>query len=123
MFFGRKSERDKQDISYRFLPNRSVGSKGLANELPPVRFIPRCSPPTEQEGQERLWKLLGSVPLVKYGPRPKDRRLRKLLQDAGGSGEGRDDGGNVEAKEKRGGSKATSAKGSYISFWKPEVSN
>lgn len=69
------------------------------------------------------------MPLVKYGPKPKDRRLRKLLEGAGGgSGEDSDrdggDGGgnNMEAMETRGGSSATSAKGSYISFWKPEVS-
>lgn len=70
--------------------------------------------------------MLGSVPLVKYGPRTKPRHLRKLLTGKGGViDERKENDGQVEGTDKSktsGGSKATSGRGSFISFWKPEVS-
>ncbi|CAM9379013.1 unnamed protein product, partial [Laminaria digitata] len=42
------------------------------------------SPQADQPGQDGLWTLLGSVPLVKHGPSPKLRPLRKLLASGGG---------------------------------------
>lgn len=80
--------------------------------------------------------LRGSVPLVKYGPRPKLRPLRKLLGDlsSGSGSSGSTDGSNPgEIEEDRGSWSSSKAKspssarrdkdrGNYISFWKPEVS-
>lgn len=85
-----------------------------------------------------LWSLLGSVPVVKYGPKPKTRAMRKLLGDFGfggaaatGSGSrseaekytaGKMDGGESPySSSSSSSSRATSRKGNYISFWKPEV--
>lgn len=91
--------------------------------------------------------MLGSVPLVKYGPPPKTRAMRSLLGDIGigvgadgGSAGGAEAGGAASgaaiaaadkgrpAGESGGGggphstsSGAKSRKGNYISFWKPEV--
>lgn len=78
------------------------------------------SPKSSQDGQDGLWTMLGSVPLVKYGPKPKDRGLRKLLER--GSGEDDKRQSRKEAARGEGGSRASSKRGSYISFWKPEVS-
>lgn len=73
-----------------------------------------------------LWKMIGSVPLVKYGPRRKTRHLRKLLTHKGGvMDEGGKKEGQVEGTDRSktsGVSKATSDMESSISFWKPEVS-
>lgn len=102
-----------------------------------------------QEGQGALWNLLGSVPVVKYGPKPKTRAMRKLLGDFGfgdgsagtgtgtgtgsGTGSGTESGAEKDTAGRSGGgggasssssssaSRATSRKGNYISFWKPEV--
>eukprot|EP00752_Nemacystus_decipiens_P016247 g14527.t1 len=88
------------------------------------------------DGQQGLWQLLGSVPLVKYGPPPKTRPTRRLLSDigiGGGGGGGKVSGGarvgasntGRAADGGGGGGGGSSAKsrrvGKYISFWKPEV--
>ncbi len=71
------------------------------------------------------------MPLVKYGPPPKKRGMRRLLGDfgmtggagagAGAAGEAGASGGGGEGGGASSASRATSRKGSYISFWKPEV--
>ena len=85
-----------------------------------------CRPPQAgQPGQEGLWTLVGSIPLVKHGPSPKVRHLRKLLSRGGGgdgAGEGHDGGGSADVAGKGTSSAATSRKrDGFISFWKPEV--
>lgn len=60
--------------------------------------------------------LLGSVPLVKYGPRPKVRRLRNLLSGNSSAAWGGDYSENSDGVQSEG------SGGDFISYWKPEVS-
>ncbi|CAM9219967.1 unnamed protein product, partial [Scytosiphon promiscuus] len=102
---------------------------------------PQAGEESQQQEDTGLWHLLGSVPLVKYGPKPKIRTTRKLLSDfgigGGGGGGGSSSGASADSKgagkidggggggggysSSSSGSRATSRKGGYISFWKPEV--
>lgn len=109
------------------------------------------SPRAGRDGQQDLWNLLGSVPLVKYGPPSKTRATRRLLGDIGIRIGGTGGGGGVSGGAGAGGAKsagkaatggaagesggvgrpssssssssssAKSRKGKYVSFWKPEV--
>lgn len=94
--------------------------------------------PSTHDGEEALWTLLGSVPLVKFGPKPNPRPLRMLLTAPPGVNDGdhkvgedqeRGSGGDSDslASSKSGAAVKTSSAsarrtGHYISFWKPEVS-
>ncbi|CAM9940132.1 unnamed protein product, partial [Sphacelaria rigidula] len=81
------------------------------------------------KAEEELWTLVGSVPLVKFGPRPKVRPLRKLLGDLTGGGQinaGREEqdsnsAGVADVETRRSSASRLRTKGDYISFWKPEV--
>lgn len=71
--------------------------------------------------------ILGSVPLVKYGPKPKVRPLRNLLTGKSSANltaatEERSRSSSATPKgPHRGPSKSRSEGDRYISFWKPEV--
>lgn len=74
--------------------------------------------------------LLGSVPLVKYGPRPKVRPLRNLLtgnSSAAWGGDYAEKSAGVQSEGRDGAAPKSSATvrntgGDFMSFWKPEVS-
>lgn len=86
--------------------------------------------PPGRQAEESLWMLLGSVPLVKYGPRPDVRGLRNLLtgnSSATWGGGYSEKSTGVRSKGRDGAAPESSAMvqskdSDFISFWKPEVS-
>lgn len=78
-------------------------------------FFALCRPPLGTEGEEQMWTLVGSVPLVKYGPKPNIRPQKNLLTGTSTRSHG-EDSEDAAANTAAGGHKAK-----YISFWKPEV--
>ncbi|CAM9352733.1 unnamed protein product, partial [Ectocarpus sp. 4 AP-2014] len=100
----------------------------MTNKTMYFHVILEAEPPQTQAVPEdrQLWTLLDSVPLVKFGPPPKTRGMRFLLADLGIGGGGGGGNGSLESDSGgRGGggssSRASSRKGEYVSFWKPEV--
>ncbi|CAN0046822.1 unnamed protein product [Ectocarpus fasciculatus] len=100
----------------------------MSNKTMYFHVILEAEPPQTLAVPEdrQLWTLLDSVPLVKFGPPPKTRGMRFLLTDLGIGGGGGSGNGSSESDSGGGGgggysSSASSRKGEYISFWKPEV--